>query len=180
MVPLEIGDFQSLTGGFHVCECGGGEMTQDALRLIKTFKLGYRKRGVYLCLCGKVFESDFHDVRSGHTKSCGCRKRPHGHSRPSRTYNTWQSMKKRCASKDDKNYVYYGARGIRFCERWSDFSTFLADMGVRPEGKTLDRIDTDGNYEPNNCRWATPKEQWVNRRRTGSPLSHLKESPRGA
>lgn len=68
-------------------------------------------------------------------------------------------MRDRCNYPTNGNYEWYGGRGISVCDRWAEFSEFLADMGERPEGKTLDRIDPDGNYEPNNCRWATPKEQ---------------------
>lgn len=73
-------------------------------------------------------------------------------------------MKKRCNNPKNHNYPYYGGRGIRVCERWNDFENFLADMGVRPEGTTLDRKNSNGNYEPDNCRWATKVEQRNNRR----------------
>jgi hypothetical protein len=88
----------------------------------------------------------------------------HGHylgNRPSPTYNSWQGMIARCARRPG-----YADRGISVSERWrTSFATFLADMGERPEGRTLDRIDNDGNYEPGNCRWATPSEQQQNTRR---------------
>ena len=77
------------------------------------------------------------------------------------TYKSWDSMKARCRN---KNNPKYGGRGITFCKRWEKFENFLEDMGERPEGTSLDRIDTDGNYEPGNCRWATIEEQNRNRR----------------
>jgi hypothetical protein len=80
------------------------------------------------------------------------------------TYNTWAQMRQRCEDSGCRDFARYGARGITVCERWQDFESFLADMGERPDGMTLDRINVNGNYEPGNCRWATPKQQQRNRR----------------
>ena len=93
----------------------------------------------------------------------------HGHSvtKTTPTYNSWAGMFQRCNNQKNPAYTRYGGRGIAVCSQWQGadgFARFLSDMGVRPEGKTLDREDADGNYEPVNCRWATPQQQSENKR----------------
>ena len=119
------------------------------------------------CDCGRTTTVQVANLRSGATRSCGCLReeamrnanRTHGNS-SSREYGSWRAMRERCTNPNNSHYRMYGGRGIRICERWAVFDNFLMDMGPRPAGTTLDRFpDVDGNYEPANCRWATPAQQ---------------------
>jgi hypothetical protein len=128
-------------------------------------------RWVCQCDCGNVAVRHGTTLRKGEAVSCNCRQREvgpetriHGKSNTS-IYNIWQGMLSRCEDLKDRSYPRYGGRGISVCERWHEFANFYADMGDKPSGKTLDRINNDGNYEPGNCRWATPAEQARNTRR---------------
>lgn len=106
----------------------------------------------------------FEKGHQGYTRTHGYACRVGGKSK---TYRTWQYMKKRCFNKNDTNYKNYGGRGITVCVRWMMFENFLEDMGEMPIGHSLDRFpNNDGNYEPSNCRWATKKQQSQNTRRT--------------
>lgn len=106
----------------------------------------------------------------------------HGHSRSapgrhaSSTYQSWQAMKSRCQRAGNASFRWYGAVGITVCERWLSFENFLEYMGERPLGTTLDRLDYRGNYEPSNCRWATPKEQAVTQRHPNALKEHCPEN----
>ena len=129
------------------------------------------------CTCGQVTEVSSGKLRSGHTKSCGCLKKDkkanlkHGLANKSSTYKTWKEMRNRCNNPNATQYKWYGAKGIRVCEEWGDYTAFLRDMGDRPSGKTLDRVDPGKGYSKNNCRWASPVEQATTNRgcfRTGN------------
>lgn len=127
------------------------------------------------CDCGETCVVLGSHLRSGHTCSCGCLAREpgtsnrlkHGHKTGagrSPEYSSWRNMIARCTNPKNNRFRYYGARGIGVCTRWLLFVNFLADMGSRPPGTSLDRYpNRHGNYEPGNCRWATPHEQEQNK-----------------
>ncbi|MER6976009.1 hypothetical protein [Streptomyces carpinensis] len=122
------------------------------------------------CDCGTEKSVRFLDL-GRYTKSCGClrtellveRSTRHGHAGTS-LYMTWEDMVARCTRPSHKKWADYGGRGITVCDRWRDFANFLADMGERPPGLELDRIDNNRGYEPNNCRWTDRSTQMKNRR----------------
>lgn len=126
------------------------------------------------CSCGTEKEVRGTHLRNGDVKSCGCARGMSGRSNlksrsthgmtGTSTHNAWRSLKSRCENPNSDDYAEYGGRGIKVCERWQSFGNFLADMGVRPLGTSIDRVDVNGNYEPGNCRWATATEQSRNRR----------------
>ncbi len=123
------------------------------------------------CDCGNKTMVNFSSLNRGDTKSCGCIKRElvskknttHGYSKTP-TYNTWRAMKERCENPGNKRYHEYHDRGITVCDEWHSFENFLRDMGKRPEGTTLERLDNDLGYYKDNCKWATNIEQANNRR----------------
>lgn len=143
-------------------------------RLVVTQKVvspGVWSRWIVTCDCGTEKMVQSSHLFAGNSLSCGClrdelsskRNVKHG-AVGTAEYSTWRSMKNRCGNSRSKDYPNYGGRGITVCERWSLFENFFADMGVKPEGGSIDRIEVNGNYEPGNCKWATQKEQTENRR----------------
>lgn len=137
------------------------------LTVIEKATINGRTRLSCQCDCGSTTTVDLGNARAGRTTSCGCRVRKLGGKWDTPTYRSWKAMRERCCVPASKDYQFYGARGVRVHERWvDDFLSFLSDMGERPDGMTLDRIDVNGSYEPGNCRWATPEQQSANRRNT--------------
>ena len=134
------------------------------------------------CKCGEFIVVPAGILTRGHRKSCGCMRREylakqrkimallnrsHGMYK-SREYHIWQCMKDRCLNPKSKAFCDYGGRGITVCERWMTFVNFYDDMGDKPAKRSLDRIDNNGGYRPDNCRWATHSQQMLNRRPPGT------------
>ena len=118
------------------------------------------------CSCGNQIAADHWNLLRGNTASCACVRGEHHGKTKSPEYRVWQGMNRRCSDEHDTSFLNYGGRGIRVCDRWREsFSSFLANMGQRPTQKrTLDRRDNDGDYCPENCRWATQTQQARNTR----------------
>lgn len=148
-------------------------------KLVAVCDVGRTKRGrVWKCVCdcGSETESISTYLKNGHKRSCGClhaesaklasvKHQTHGHTTKDRKkfaseYNAWASMKSRCLNPNSHGFKRYGARGIKVCERWLNFAKFYEDMGPKPTQKhSLERLNTDGNYEPSNCVWADAIQQ---------------------
>ena len=154
----------------HSMDLTGQRYGRLVVQSLHTMEKG---RSVWKCLCdcGNKAIVKAGNLRRNSTKSCGCYRREnsakqartHGMTR-SPTYLTWVSMLQRCENPEATSYEFYGAIGIKVCEAWHTFESFLEDMGERPKGRTLDRKNPYGHYEPSNCRWATSKEQGENKR----------------
>lgn len=129
-----------------------------------------------VCDCGEPKSARTKNVVQGLVKSCGCMLRDHGRFMAKEyatthglsgtpTYQAWKNMRNRCYNPTNISYPYYGGRGIQVCERWrNSYPAFLTDMGERPEGSQIDRIDPDGDYTPENCRWDDRTTRYTTRR----------------
>ena len=150
-------------------------MTFGKLHVLRQDSHSLRGNAKWVCRCECGTEKSIVGayMRSGRVISCGCHRKQllassrtkHGMTN-SPTWSVWREMRKRCSNPKADSYKHYGGRGITVCQRWADFSTFLADMGERPENGSIERVNVNGNYEPGNCVWIPAPEQHNNPRRT--------------
>ena len=150
------------------------------LTIVENLGVINRKR-MWLCVCdcGGHTKATTSDLKAGKVRTCGCshyKDRQTLGGKPTRLYRIWKNMKKRCYNTNNHDFLYYGARGVSVCEAWREFAPFQAwalENGYA-DGLTLDRVDNNGNYEPENCKWATRKEQAQHRRPNGTVIRNGK------
>lgn len=121
------------------------------------------------CECGGETTTVTYKLKSGHTRSCGCLQKERAAKAQTRhglcgspTYESWRAMIARCTNQKDKSFQWYGLKGIKVCEPWLKFDNFLSDMGERPSGHTIERIDVNAGYEKSNCKWTRANRQQAN------------------
>lgn len=145
---------------------------------VRMFRAGVAKKWECICECGNTTTVLWSNLVRLHTTSCGCYKKQriletvktHGKS-GTKIHRIWATMLARCHIPSQSRYKWYGGRGIKVCERWHIFEHFFADMGDAPEGMEIDRINVDGDYSPENCRWVTHTENMQNTRRALEKLA---------
>lgn len=167
-----------------------GRLTVDEM----VYVVGKDSQALCSCRCGCKVVALAYNLKNGNTQSCGClaregrsargrllgqiqgkKNRTHGMSKTP-TYVSWLDARKRCFSQQNKRYPQYGGRGISMCHSWAkSFDAFLSDMGTKPEGMTLERVDVDGDYTKDNCTWATKAQQSQNTRRTKASWPTVRE-----
>lgn len=149
-------------------------LSKDNVGTEKHYKVNAR------CICGREKQVLVGHLKSGNSESCGCiGHKTHGMTHTPE-YNAWSSMRSRCLNTSNDRYHQYGGRGVTICPDWDSFENFLRDMGHRPEGTSLGRIDNDKGYCKDNCRWETPKQQMRNQTTTvriyGEPAISVAEN----
>jgi hypothetical protein len=175
-IECEVEYHNVTSGNTKSCGCGYYKYSDilgkqfGRLTAIKPVKIA--RKGIRIkckCKCGRVTYVKPTSLRSGHTQSCGRHNdasRKYDEGLYDNCYHVWWNMIQRCENKNSISYPNYGGRGIKVCKQWHDFGVFCADMGMRKEGLTLDRIDNNGDYCPENCRWISAKENMRNRSNT--------------